>query len=859
MGRFRTLTILLALGTWGATTDGAPPDDATPTARPALPPGVKPGDYVKAVVQLCNAGQHEEAAKYYDAAMSFQDGLTPDQQATLNQYGQFLNPQSNAASAPVAGAAADAPAQAPVVDLASAHRTQAQELVSSARQALNDGQFDEARRLATQARAMNAPFAANEDNPNLVLADVQRAQAGPMGRGTPANNEKQQAMWFVHQAREQMRLGNFDASREFLSKAEALNIKWSLFDDTPARAREDLAKIAPPEAQPGAEVATEAGDRRTAKARLKEARAALEQGDYKAAETIAREVESWGHHFTIFEDSPSKILSAAAAVQRRDATRNAGPMTQPNADFYKILVSEARQLMAAGKLDEAAERAQQAQRLNIVPEVTADRAEAVLNDIAMLNAGGAMPATTTGELAYAEPASVKAEREANELLAQNQMDAARAKFEEAERLRVQETGVNLEGSEVALVDPAAPTDPGVMQAQATPAGLQPQVTNAGLDPNAMPAANPALSPIDAAVAAFDPNAMPAQPAGLGDPNAAPVDPNAMPVNDPALAVDPNAAPLEPAPLGDPSLLPAADPALAGAEPEAFDPNAPMNLEAVPSTEPVPVSQPGFDELSQAQAVLAQGNFKAARQLAEQARAKGVGAEADAMLADIAVKRQQAAYALYDSALTALREHDANRSRAMLQELTGFDDLDEGMQQRVQDLLLKIPSDDAGHAEVGISAVADAEMVKAQQLNVEVGTKVAEARRLLETDPEKAIDLLNQTMTAVKAAGLSESVTKNMTRRVEVAIESAKKDKLVFEEKMKDKAYREQIERKRLPNPRGRHGQEGARQGAHGQVDGGPGQRPVARRREVRPGRRPDRPERRLRRRHGLQVPVHPAL
>ncbi len=37
----------------------------------------------------------------------------------------------------------------------------------------------------------------------------------------------------------------------------------------------------------------------------------------------------------------------------------------------------------------------------------------------------------------------------------------------------------------------------------------------------------------------------------------------------------------------------------------------------------------------------------------------------------------------------------------------------------------------------------------------------------------------------------------MTRRVEVAIELAKKEKVVFDEKMKDKSYREEIEQKRL--------------------------------------------------------------
>ena len=37
-------------------------DGATAQARPALPPGVQPGDYVRAVVNLCDRGEAAEAS-----------------------------------------------------------------------------------------------------------------------------------------------------------------------------------------------------------------------------------------------------------------------------------------------------------------------------------------------------------------------------------------------------------------------------------------------------------------------------------------------------------------------------------------------------------------------------------------------------------------------------------------------------------------------------------------------------------------------------------------------------------------------------------------------------------------------------
>ncbi len=57
---------------------------------------------------------------------------------------------------------------------------------------------------------------------------------------------------------------------------------------------------------------------------------------------------------------------------------------------------------------------------------TADRAEAVLHDLAMNRARGEAGMAAAGNAPAAEPASVVAEREANQLLAQNQLEAARA-------------------------------------------------------------------------------------------------------------------------------------------------------------------------------------------------------------------------------------------------------------------------------------------------------------------------------------------------------------------------------------------------------------------------------------------------
>ncbi len=122
-------------------------------------------------------------------------------------------------------------------------------------------------------------------------------------------------------------------------------------------------------------------------------------------------------------------------------------------------------------------------------------------------------------------------------------------------------------------------------------------------------------------------------------------------------------------------------------------------------------------------------------------------------------------------------------------------------QKVQDLLAKLPGDQAGKATASDlpQPGQDLEALAAQKLNAEVGTKTAEARRYQETDPDKALEIYETTLRSVKAKSseLPEAVTRTMVRRLEVAIELAKKDKASFDVKMLDKNAKAEIEAKRL--------------------------------------------------------------
>src|SRR5208282_23395 len=118
---------------------------------------------------------------------------------------------------------------------------------------------------------------------------------------------------------------------------------------------------------------------------------------------------------------------------------------RPSQGVYDVLVQESRQLMKLGRLNEAEAKALQAQRMNVVPALTADRAESVLHDIAMarVRSGSGSPAAT-----------LVAEHEANDLLDKGDQAKPAAKFVESEKLRDKESGRAAIGQALETAAPA---------------------------------------------------------------------------------------------------------------------------------------------------------------------------------------------------------------------------------------------------------------------------------------------------------------------------------------------------------------------------------------------------------------------
>ena len=69
-------------------------------------------------------------------------------------------------------------------------------------------------------------------------------------------------------------------------------------------------------------------DRRAARSLLREARAALASGEIDKAESLAREVRSWGLRYGLLDDTPEKVAALAGEARRLEAVRNAELMVR---------------------------------------------------------------------------------------------------------------------------------------------------------------------------------------------------------------------------------------------------------------------------------------------------------------------------------------------------------------------------------------------------------------------------------------------------------------------------------------------------------------------------------------------------
>ena len=395
-------------------------------------------------------------------------------------------------------------------------------------------------------------------------------------------------------------------------------------------------------------------------------RVALSNHQYEQAESIAQEVKGWNLSYGLFEDNPDKVAAAARALRKRDKIRNTTPKEQASQGVYDVLVQESRQLMKIGKLDEAEAKARQAQRMNVVPALTADRAESVLHDIAMARARTSPGAPAPTPAARGRRASWPSARPTScwpratrprpppsspRPRSSGSRNSARLTTVRRGRIASGRSG----GPEE-----LRPNRPAHRCSRPRPRGVRSPPTSP--QPGAGHARGPAAAPPDKPARRRLRTAKPRRrdwprPTAQGGRAG------------PARARRP---------------APAAVPAAADLEPQS------------PAAAEHPPASKGQQMLAEAKAALHQRQLpgRPAAGRGGQGRQARRRRQADELLAQIGLAEQGGALSLYESALAAMRNGDNARARALLTEVAAAGgSLDESLQAKVQDLLKKLPADD----------------------------------------------------------------------------------------------------------------------------------------------------------------------
>lgn len=249
------------------------------------------------------------------------------------------------------------------------------------------------------------------------------------------DDRRKQAVKLLAQAREDLANGNLEAAQAKAEQAEKMNVAFGLFEDMPEvvmndiaarRAAEGIAETKSPAAAPAA--ATSPASKTQALALMKKARQALEEERFDEARQLALEAERLKAPYNLFDDRPDIVLADVARAARRGPNTPGNPIdsakpaatpevaaaqpvatqpeaTQPDPAFEAApatqnvntavarqslspaqaqaidLLRQSRQLMKAGRFDEARAKAEEAEQMNVTFPVFADRPDLVLADL----------------------------------------------------------------------------------------------------------------------------------------------------------------------------------------------------------------------------------------------------------------------------------------------------------------------------------------------------------------------------------------------------------------------------------------------------------------------------------------------
>jgi type II secretory pathway component GspD/PulD (secretin) len=159
-------------------------------------------------------------------------------------------------------------------------KEKARQLIKQGYQAMSKGEFEQARQLAEQAQQLRPGLAFWEDNPEKLLADIDKHAPFQLGSKTPPASVQPKsgtdARLLVKQGRELLDGGDLEGAEKFCNQADAdKSVSWGIFEDSPAKLRSAI------------QTSRTLRDREEAKALLVNARKLFDAGDLETAKEMA--------------------------------------------------------------------------------------------------------------------------------------------------------------------------------------------------------------------------------------------------------------------------------------------------------------------------------------------------------------------------------------------------------------------------------------------------------------------------------------------------------------------------------------------------------------------------------------------
>jgi hypothetical protein len=280
---------------------------------------------------LFNTRRYDLAGKYLDAAQMYSDRLTASEQTVLEVYREKLDEYRRDLLAAKPSAQSRAEGSPRGVERRVDARVVPVGLASSP-----------AADVVREPPERSEPVAdvSLEPTPATRKAETRSADPPPrlgLDRGPvygsaswrDSATEKEKARWLMQLAREQIYKGHYDLAEQAIAEAKSMDVKWTVFDETPEKMTEALLKAKDKKAKETTNPTDQPRDRRASKIRLRDARAALAGNDLDRAESIAREVKSWQLSYGFFDDTPERVSAAVADARHREAVRKADMTIKP--------------------------------------------------------------------------------------------------------------------------------------------------------------------------------------------------------------------------------------------------------------------------------------------------------------------------------------------------------------------------------------------------------------------------------------------------------------------------------------------------------------------------------------------------